>query len=105
MLRTSEPLRVVVAGGGVAAAETAAHPLLALRALAGDRVDLELITDRPVDPFNEAAEDAGATLTIDRIEAVAPELRELRLASGGRRPTTSSCSRSAPGPASRSRAP
>jgi sulfide:quinone oxidoreductase len=40
-----EPLRVVIAGGGVAGLEA----MLALRELAGDRVDIELLS--PSDEF------------------------------------------------------
>ena len=93
----SRPLRVAVAGGGFAAAEL----VLALRALAEDRVAVELITPstelvfRPaatgapfelshVDVYDLAslAEDAGAVLRRDTVEAVAPRARRLRLSSG-----------------------
>jgi sulfide:quinone oxidoreductase len=91
------PLRVVVAGGGFAAGEA----LLALRALAGDRVDLELVTPdrrlavRPlatsavfdggaVQTFDlgELAESVGARLRDDAVRAVAPAARRLSLTSG-----------------------
>ena len=91
------PLRVVVAGGGFAAAEA----LLALRAFAADRVALELVTPTPVLAFRPAATvapftgtpvdrfdlgrlagEVGAKLTVDVVEAVAPDVRRVRLASG-----------------------
>jgi sulfide:quinone oxidoreductase len=78
-------LRVLVAGGGVAGLET----LLALRALAGDLVDLELLAPesqfwyRPLavaEPFGLAraehfdlggiADSVGATFTLDRLASV-----------------------------------
>jgi sulfide:quinone oxidoreductase len=96
----SRPLRVLVAGGGVAAAEA----VLALRAYAGDRVDIELVsaasrlhlrpaatvspfTEQPVQSFSLAAlaSDAGAAFVRDRVEAVAPDAHGVRLASGGQR--------------------
>jgi sulfide:quinone oxidoreductase len=96
MPRTS-PLRVTVAGGGFAAAEL----LLALRALAEDRVELEVIAPSAELPFRPAAtatpfasgdvaiydlkaiaEDAGAVLRRDTVEAVAADAHRLRLASG-----------------------
>lgn len=92
------PLRVLVAGGGFAAAEA----LLALRAHAGDRVALELIVPDPVLPFRPAAtvapftaapvdrfdlgvlaEETGATLTLDHVAAVAPDAHRVRLGSDG----------------------
>lgn len=97
MTIATEPLRVAVAGGGVAAAEL----LLALRSLAGDRVALEVIApdaDLPVRAastgaavgasvvqafdLRELAGDTGAALRIDSVEAVASRARRLRLASG-----------------------
>jgi sulfide:quinone oxidoreductase len=94
----SSPLRIAVAGGGFAAAEL----ILALRALAEDRVAVELITPttelalRPaatgapfevsrVDRYDLAslAREAGARLRRDAVEAVAPRARRLRLRSGG----------------------
>lgn len=98
--RNAHPLRVVVVGGGFAAAEA----VLALRAYAGDRVEIELVaaeprfffrpattaalfTDGTVESFELAAlaEQAGATLFHDRLEAVAPEVHRIRLASGAQR--------------------
>ena len=98
--RTPDPLHVVVLGGGIAAAEA----VLALRAHADDRVTIELIAADPwltlrpaatVSPFSgtpvgrfdlaELARDAGATLIVDRVEAVAPATRRVRLASGAQR--------------------
>jgi sulfide:quinone oxidoreductase len=92
------PFHVVVVGGGFAAAEA----LLALRALAGDRVSLELITPQTALPFRPAAtasafldedvalydlaalaSDVGALLRRDVVEAVFPAARRLRLRSGG----------------------
>ena len=97
---TTEPLRVVVLGGGVAAAEA----VLALRAQAGPDVAIELIAAEPTfavraaataAPFGGApvdaisladlARDAGATLVVDRAEAVSPAVRRVRLASGAHR--------------------
>jgi sulfide:quinone oxidoreductase len=93
-----DALRVTVLGGGPAAAEL----LLALRSLAGERVDLELITPRPLLPLRaestvaafgktavevydlaELAHETGASLRIDTAEAIAPRARRMRLASGG----------------------
>jgi sulfide:quinone oxidoreductase len=92
-----EPLRVAVAGGGVAAAEL----VLALRALAGDRVAIEIVTPNPQFAFRPAspgaavrahdvdvydlrglASEAGAALRVDSVEAVARDAHRLRLASG-----------------------
>lgn len=97
---TSTRLRVVIVGGGIAAAEAA----LALRASAADRVDIELIAADPLMPFRPAstvarftseqpqrfslralAEDVGATFLQDRLEAVAGDARRIRLASGAQR--------------------
>jgi sulfide:quinone oxidoreductase len=88
---------VVVVGGGFAAAEL----LLALRALAEDRVTLELIAPSPrlifkpaatghpfgastVEEYDlrELAEEVGAAYRADAAEAVAPRARRVRLASG-----------------------
>jgi sulfide:quinone oxidoreductase len=93
----TSPARVVIAGGGFAALEAA----LALRALAKRRVDLTLVSPqaafvyRPaatIDAFDEArsrhhdlgeiAADLGAHRHRDRLEAVAPRPRFVRLASG-----------------------
>jgi sulfide:quinone oxidoreductase len=98
MHSVSAPLRVTVVGGGPAAAEL----LLALRALAGDRVELQLIAPdtellvRAASPgaafgravverydLAEVATETGASVRLDRVEAVAPAARRLRLASGG----------------------
>jgi sulfide:quinone oxidoreductase len=91
------PLRVVVAGGGVAAAEL----MLALKALAEDRVALELVTPSTKLAFRPAATGApfelsrvdrydlgalahevGAGLRRDTVEAVAPHARRIRLRRG-----------------------
>ena len=88
---------VTVLGGGPAAAEL----VLALRALAEERVTLELIAPGRGLPLRAAStgaafgagtvavydlaelcEDAGATLRVDTAEAVAPRARRIRLASG-----------------------
>ncbi len=95
-----DPLRVVVAGGGVAAAEA----VLALRAHAGERVEIELVAPQPrfalrpgstVALFGDVAAQSfdlaalaahvGATLWEDHLEAVAPAAHRIRLASGVRR--------------------
>jgi len=95
-MQPSRP-HVVVAGGGFAAAEA----LLALHALAEDRVSLELISPSPRLQFKPAATgrpfgassvqeydlrelagDVGATYRADAVEAVAPQASRLRLASG-----------------------
>jgi sulfide:quinone oxidoreductase len=86
------PLRVVVAGGGVAAVETC----LALRELAGERVDLVIVAPEPVfelrpaavgEPFGVAraprfdlsavAADVGATLLRGTASAVEADRRRL----------------------------
>ena len=91
------PLRIVVVGGGFAAAEL----VLALDALAEDRVAVELISPstelafRPaatgtpfgrshVDRYDLASlvHEAGARLRRDSVEAVAPRVRRVRLRSG-----------------------
>jgi sulfide:quinone oxidoreductase len=91
-------LRVVVAGGGIAAVEM----LLALRGLAGDRVDLTLISqtgellyrpDTVREPFGGPAAarfrleaicaDVGAELVVDRMRTVEDEQRRVRLERGG----------------------
>ena len=93
----SRPLRIVVAGGGFAAAEL----LLALRALAEDRVSVELVTPSTELAFRPAAtgtpfelshvdrydlemlaHEVGARVRRDLVEAVAPRARRLRLRSG-----------------------
>src|SRR4051794_39042050 len=82
------PLRVLVAGGGVAGLET----MLALHALAGDRVDVELLAAEPhfwyrplavAEPFAAArvhrfeladlAEACRARFTLGRLDSVEPE--------------------------------
>jgi sulfide:quinone oxidoreductase len=96
MRRPASPLRVLVAGGGFAAAELA----LALRALAEERVRIELIAPSTELPFRPAAtaapfgaavdvydleavaSDAGAALRRDAVEAVASRAHRVRLASG-----------------------
>ena len=100
MRRNTDRLRVLVAGGGFAAAEAA----LALRAYASDRVDIEIVSpeshlrfrpastisvfgEQPVESFSLAAlgRDTGAVLFEDRLEAVAPDVRRVRLATGAQR--------------------
>src|SRR5690242_1987007 len=90
------PARVLVAGGGFAAAEA----MLALRALAGDRVAIDVVSpDAHVhyhaaatsEPFSgappltfdlrELAADVGASFRRDRIAAVASQARQVRLES------------------------
>jgi sulfide:quinone oxidoreductase len=94
---TTSPLRVVVAGGGVAGIEA----LLTLHALAGDRVDLTLADAQPdfiyrpmrvAEPFArgsarrypiaDMARDAGARLVADSVTAVDAEARVARTADG-----------------------
>jgi len=94
---TTQPLRVVVAGGGVAGIEA----LLTLHALAGDRVDLTLADAQPdfvyrpmkvAEPFArglarrypiaEMARDAGARLVADAVVAVDPDDRIARTEGG-----------------------
>ena len=90
--------KIVLVGGGVGALETA----LALRALAGDRVNMSLVstgsqlTFRPGAAFEafghpaarydlEAiAGDLGLEFRMARLEAVAPQNRSVRLSSGAR---------------------
>jgi sulfide:quinone oxidoreductase len=91
------PFRVVVAGAGVAALEAA----LALRALAGDLVHVELIapeaefTYRPLSvaepfrtdevrrfPLETLVNAAGATLRSDSLASVEPEQKRVQLTSG-----------------------
>jgi sulfide:quinone oxidoreductase len=100
MPRNHASPRVVVVGGGFAAAET----VLALRDYAGDLVDIEIVssdaelrfrpastaaafTDQPVETFSLAAlaRGTGATFLRDRLEAVAPDAHRIRLASGAQR--------------------
>lgn len=94
---SSRPLRVLVAGGGFAAAEA----LLALRAYAGDRITLDFATAdgrlafRPASTtaasvaedvqsydLTDLAEATGARLHQDTLEAVAPRIGRARMASG-----------------------
>ena len=89
--------RIVVVGGGVAGLET----LLALRTLAGERLELTLVTTqkafsyRPLAaapplgigraqplPLERAAHEMQATLVTDTVEAVDPEHGFVRSASG-----------------------
>jgi sulfide:quinone oxidoreductase len=92
------PLRVVIAGGGVAGLET----LLGLRALAQDRVDLELVAPEPyfwyrplavTEPFGGVgqshhfdlatiAESAGAVFTLDQLASVDAESHVARTSHG-----------------------
>jgi sulfide:quinone oxidoreductase len=93
----SAPLRVVIAGGGVAGLEA----LLALRDLAADRVELTLVAPqghfhyRPLavaEPFSvgrgrstplaDAARETGATLVDASVEAVDPAARTVRTSEG-----------------------
>lgn len=88
--RATAAHKVVIAGGGVAALEA----LLALRALAQDRVEIDLVTpngefaNRPMElaalfrdeqvqhfDLNRIAADQGATLVPDRLEGVWPDKR------------------------------
>ena len=97
MGRQNEPLHVLVAGGGVAAAEL----LLAVRSLADERVELELVAPSAQLPFRPAstataldgggvaeydlqaiASDTGARFRRDTVEAVARDAHRVRLASG-----------------------
>ena len=94
---TRRPFRVVIAGGGVAAIEAA----LALRAMAGGRVELTVAAATPtflyrplavVRPFQADASyrldlarivaDLGATLVSEDAVAVEPDRRQLRLSRG-----------------------
>jgi sulfide:quinone oxidoreductase len=95
------PLRVVIAGGGVAALEG----LLALRALAGDRCEITLLAPgedfvyRPAavgepfhrgrarrHPLREIAADTGATLVPAALSAVDATAREVVTSDGERLP-------------------
>jgi sulfide:quinone oxidoreductase len=94
---TSSPFRVVIAGGGVAGLEA----LLALHALAGDRVELTLVSPSPdfvyrplavAEPFAlgaarktplaDAVRVAGATLVHASLSAVDVANRTVRLGDG-----------------------
>src|SRR5262252_498408 len=93
----SETLRVLVAGGGVAGLET----LLALRALAGELVELELLAPEPdfwyrplavAEPFDtgrvprielvEVAESVSAGFTLGRLASIDAHARTARTGSG-----------------------
>lgn len=92
----SAPAHVLIAGGGFGAVET----MLALRALAPERVRVTLVSASPTlaykpaataEAFDESpprtydlqaiAEDAGASFRVDRLEAVASHEHRVRLAS------------------------
>jgi sulfide:quinone oxidoreductase len=92
------PVRVVIAGGGVAAAEM----VLAVRALAGDRVELTMVSPEPefrfraetvTEPFGGPAPtryrleaicaDVRADLVIDKLRSVDVDVRRLTLERGG----------------------
>jgi len=94
---SSEPFKVVIAGGGVAALEA----LLALRELGAERFDVTLIAPnadfvyRPLtvrEPFaygaaerhaiSEIAADLGATLIAESFASIDPDARTARTASG-----------------------
>ena len=90
---STDPLHVVVAGGGVAAVEA----VLALADLAGDRVRLTLVAPEPTfelralrtaEPFAaghatpRALADLPAELVADRVTSVDPERHAVRLADG-----------------------
>ena len=96
----ASPFRVIVLGGGIAAAEA----VLALRAHAEERVEIDLIAPDPAFavraqstalPFTGApvqhislediVHDAEARLIVDRGDAVAPAAKRVRLASGAQR--------------------
>ncbi len=93
----SSPMQVLVVGGGFAAAEA----LLALRAYAGDRVAVTIVTPDPWLVYRPAAtvaattgqsvrsydlgalaDDVAATLRFGAVEAVAPGARRVRLPTG-----------------------
>jgi sulfide:quinone oxidoreductase len=98
---TGRPHRIVVVGGGFAAAEA----LLALRAHGQERVALELVSASDQLVFRPAAtgeafgapataaldlheltESVGATFHRGMLESIAPRVRRIRLASGAARP-------------------
>jgi sulfide:quinone oxidoreductase len=91
------PHRVVIAGGGIAGLEA----LLALRAIAGNRVEITLVSAdedfvyRPMavarpfamghakrTPLADATREAGATLKIAALESVDPAARTIRTSDG-----------------------
>jgi sulfide:quinone oxidoreductase len=65
---SGDPLRVVVAGGGLAAQEL----LPALRALAGDRVAVTVVTPDPADAFTVLASQTRAKVLDDALAWVDP---------------------------------
>jgi sulfide:quinone oxidoreductase len=92
----SDPAHVLIVGGGFGAVEA----MLALRALVPERVHVTLVSASPVLAYKPAATteafdeipprtydlqaivaDAGASFRLDRLEAVAPHDRSVRLAS------------------------
>ncbi|WP_445149499.1 FAD-dependent oxidoreductase [Baekduia sp. Peel2402] len=94
---STDPLHIVVAGGGVAAVET----VLALHELAGERVKITLVAPQPdfevralrtAEPFAadhvrrrslaDLARDTGAELVASTVTSVDPERRAVRLATG-----------------------
>ena len=96
-MTSPDPLHVVVAGGGVAAVEA----VLALHALAGDRVAITLVAPaerfevralRTAEPFaadhvrsrplSDLARDTGAELVSDVVTSVDPERHAVRLSDG-----------------------
>jgi len=96
--QSTSPLRVVIAGGGVAGVEA----LLALHDLAGDRVTVTMISAEPAlayrplavaEPFlagrvreyplAEIAHEHGASLTVASVEHVDPRGHTVRLSDGG----------------------
>lgn len=97
-MEPGDPVKVVVAGGGFAGVEA----VLALRALAGDRVDVELVTagdslvyrphavrepfglgDAEHIPLRPLCDDHGAALRIARVTGVDVARREVRTDRGG----------------------
>jgi sulfide:quinone oxidoreductase len=99
MSNGSETTRVVIAGGGIAGLEA----LLALRDMAGDRVDVTLVAPDPdftykplavEEPFTHqpperhelepAARALGADFVLDAVAGVAPEEHVAELADGSR---------------------
>ncbi len=96
MTTSTNPTHVLIAGGGFGGVEA----MLALRALAPERVRLTLISTSPLLAYKpaataesfeetpslsydlrEIATEVGASLRIDRVEAVAPAAHRVRLAS------------------------
>jgi sulfide:quinone oxidoreductase len=97
---SKSPLRVVIAGGGIAAVEA----LIALRAMAGDRVAVTLVSPstqlvyRPqtvAEPFDgpiaahyrltAICDDLGADLVLDTVRSVDTEARRVKLDQDGYR--------------------